>query len=292
MRKRIVIAVVLGTALWIGLGRTGFAERGGADYPGGTSPPVWAEGFHGPPEGRGRLFISAEFWWGVPWWWRSAYPDYSAVSPPVFVQEAPLVYAQQESATPEAHFWYYCQNPPGYYPSVRECPGGWLTVLPPRGSGRPGLQQPRPGFFTSEGPLITLMLSHGQELGLTLEQIQKLQQLRTAFEKEGMARGAAIRAAESDLNALLAKDQWDLPAIEAKVHQLATLQGELRFERIKTLAAGRVLLRPEQLEQLKAIARWTPPPGSPEGMRPRPPYGLGGPGPLPPGPGGSPTPQK
>jgi len=236
MRKRIVVAVVLTTALWLGLGRTGFAGQG--------------------------------------------------------VQDAPPVYTQQEVAAPEAYFWYYCQNPPGYYPSVKECPGGWLTVLPPRGPGRPGVQQPRPGFFSSEGPLITLMLSHGQELGLTPEQIQKLQQLRTTFENEGIARAAAIRAAEADLNALLAKDEWDLPAIQATVQRLATLQGDLRFARIKTLAAGRALLTPEQVQRLKAIAQWTPPSGSPGRMGPRPPAGPGGPAPMPSGPGGAPTPQQ
>ena len=26
--------------------------------------------------------------------------------------------------------WYYCQNPAGYYPSVPQCPSGWLQVAP------------------------------------------------------------------------------------------------------------------------------------------------------------------
>lgn len=27
-------------------------------------------------------------------------------------------------------YWYYCQNPMGYYPYVRECPNGWMKVVP------------------------------------------------------------------------------------------------------------------------------------------------------------------
>ncbi len=27
-------------------------------------------------------------------------------------------------------YWYYCTDPEGYYPTVQECPGGWLKVLP------------------------------------------------------------------------------------------------------------------------------------------------------------------
>jgi hypothetical protein len=201
------------------------------------------------------------------------------------------VYIQQEPTPQPPAFWYYCQNPPGYYPYIKECPGGWLTVVPPTGPGRPGARETRGSFFAYEGPLITLMLSHGQELGLTPEQTQKLQELRTTFEKEAVARSADIRAAEIDLNALLEKDQWDLPAIEAKVKQLATLHGDLRIARIKTLAAGRALLTPEQLQKLQTIAQWTPAPGRPERMGPRPPSGPGGPGPMPPGPGAPPAPR-
>jgi Spy/CpxP family protein refolding chaperone len=132
-------------------------------------------------------------------------------------------------------------------------------------------------------PIITLILSHGQELGLTPDQLQKLQELRTTFEKEATARGADIRAAEIDLNALLEKDQWDLTAIEGKVKQVATLQGDLRFAGIKALAAGEALLTPEQLQKLEAIGQWTPPP----------PAGPGRAGSSPPtSPGGPPAPRQ
>ena len=28
------------------------------------------------------------------------------------------------------HYWYYCQNPMGYYPYVKECQNGWMKVVP------------------------------------------------------------------------------------------------------------------------------------------------------------------
>jgi hypothetical protein len=47
----------------------------------------------------------------------------AAPAPPVVVPPpAPL--------QPPA-YWYYCQDPQGYYPYTRECPGGWMTVAPP-----------------------------------------------------------------------------------------------------------------------------------------------------------------
>lgn len=47
-------------------------------------------------------------------------------TPPVYIQQ------QQESAMPQSqtNSWYYCQDPDGYYPYVKQCPGGWLRVNP------------------------------------------------------------------------------------------------------------------------------------------------------------------
>ena len=28
------------------------------------------------------------------------------------------------------YYWYYCQDPQGYYPYVKSCPGGWMKVIP------------------------------------------------------------------------------------------------------------------------------------------------------------------
>ena len=27
-------------------------------------------------------------------------------------------------------YWYYCTDPEGYHPYVRDCPGGWMQVVP------------------------------------------------------------------------------------------------------------------------------------------------------------------
>ena len=47
--------------------------------------------------------------------------------PPVYVQPPPQVYIQSPPPQPS---WYYCDNPPGYYPYVPQCPGGWRQVTP------------------------------------------------------------------------------------------------------------------------------------------------------------------
>lgn len=47
------------------------------------------------------------------------------VAPPVYIQQtAPAV---QQNPT---GYWYYCNNPQGYYPYVKQCPNGWQQVEP------------------------------------------------------------------------------------------------------------------------------------------------------------------
>lgn len=111
--KKITCAILTATALLLGSALPGYA---------------WDHS----PRGHGsrtRVFVDTHIvfgprvWWGPPWWWGPAYPYY--VAPPVIVQQESPVYTQQPA------YWYYCQNPQGYYPYVQQCPGGWMTVVPP-----------------------------------------------------------------------------------------------------------------------------------------------------------------
>jgi hypothetical protein len=69
------------------------------------------------------------FYWGgplvvgPPW-----YPYGYYTPPPVIVQKQPPVYVEPEQRSD--NYWYYCQNPQGYYPYVKNCPDGWMKVVP------------------------------------------------------------------------------------------------------------------------------------------------------------------
>jgi hypothetical protein len=65
----------------------------------------------------------------VPFWAPYSYPAAVVAPPPrVYVQPAPQVYVQP---LPPQPYWYYCDDPPGYYPYVPQCPTGWRQVAPP-----------------------------------------------------------------------------------------------------------------------------------------------------------------
>jgi hypothetical protein len=62
-----------------------------------------------------------------PYWAPYGYPPVVVEPPPqAYVQPSPPVYVQPSPPS----FWYYCENPQGYYPYVQQCPGGWSQVAP------------------------------------------------------------------------------------------------------------------------------------------------------------------
>ena len=60
---------------------------------------------------------------GSPWYPYDYYPQ-----PPTVIQQAPAYVQPQQQE--DANYWYYCENPKGYYPYVASCPSGWMKVVP------------------------------------------------------------------------------------------------------------------------------------------------------------------
>src|SRR4051812_4489778 len=87
--------------------------------------------------GHSRVFLGFNF--GYPGYYYPA-PYYPAYYPypyypaPVVVQQAPpAVYTERQDVAPAPEtqsYWYYCAATRGYYPYVKECPGGWQKVAP------------------------------------------------------------------------------------------------------------------------------------------------------------------
>ena len=73
------------------------------------------------------------YYWGAPvvGWPYGGWPYASYTGwpyyPPQATQASPE-YNEPEQQQP--YYWYYCQDPKGYYPYVKSCPGGWMQVVP------------------------------------------------------------------------------------------------------------------------------------------------------------------
>ncbi len=137
-----VVLLLFSSALpsYAGGGSWGGRGAGGSAWVGnGWRGGAWGgRGWWGGGRGSGVVFgtniIVGPGFWG-PGWYGPAYPYYPYpyyAAPPVVIQQEPQVYIQQPEAQPQQpNYWYYCQNPQGYYPHVQQCPGGWMTVVPP-----------------------------------------------------------------------------------------------------------------------------------------------------------------
>ena len=116
--QAMVLAALLGAAGCVfaaGNGHGGGAMhggfRGGDGHNGGFRDGGFRghDGFHRHFHHGGAVFIEGGFWW--PW------PYY-----PVYVGQATVFYDLGQPV------WYYCANPPGYYPYVGSCMAPWQHV--------------------------------------------------------------------------------------------------------------------------------------------------------------------
>jgi len=118
----VVILVVLLVAS-VGLGH---AWGGGRGF-GGPHGFRGRHGFRGHHGGFGgpSVFLGVGPYWG-PYWAPYIYPP-MVFAPPDTVYVEPTT---PDAVLPPALYWYYCDDPQGYYPYVTECPGGWRPVVP------------------------------------------------------------------------------------------------------------------------------------------------------------------
>jgi len=86
-----------------------------------------------PAEARGFVALGI----GVP-----LFPPYYAYPPPVVYAPPPVVYAPSPVMVQQpTQYWYYCDNPAGYYPYVPSCPTPWRAVTPQPTAQPPSGQQ-------------------------------------------------------------------------------------------------------------------------------------------------------
>lgn len=107
-----------------------------------TSGMASADRGHGHGHGH-RSHFDLGFYFGAPApypypYYYSPYPYYAYPYPPVISAPAsPPVYiergVEQDDEVSEDYYWYHCDDPEGYYPYVKECPGGWQQVEPKPG---------------------------------------------------------------------------------------------------------------------------------------------------------------
>ena len=112
---RIIFAILVVFLIGSLPGSSAYARGGHGGHGGHVGVGVWL----GPGWGPG--------WWG-PYYYPYYYPYYQAS--PIVIEQEPETYAQPSQQAEQPTYWYYCKDPQGYYPYVKQCPGGWMKVVP------------------------------------------------------------------------------------------------------------------------------------------------------------------
>lgn len=127
----IMVSVLLSAA------QAGYAGGGGGHGGGGHSAGhggahgVHHDGDHGGHVAHhgafhhGGLFIGIDHYFG-PYW----DPLFHGPAPVIVTQPAPPTVYIEKSEQRRPYYWYYCSAANGYYPYVKECPQGWMRVVP------------------------------------------------------------------------------------------------------------------------------------------------------------------
>lgn len=95
-------------------------------------------------------------------------------------------------------------------------------------------------------PAISQMLSYRDYLGLSPEQVKKLEQQRDNFQRQSIRNDADMRIVELDIAELLDAPTVDLAKVEAKVREAEKLRADLRIARIRVIEQAKAVLTPEQ----------------------------------------------
>ena len=112
-------------------------------------------------------------------------------------------------------------------------------------------------------PVISQLLSNKELLGLSADQVRKLEQLRDNFQRLMIRNDADLRIIELDIAALFESDSVDMAKLEHKVREAEKLRADLRIARARAIEQAKALLTAEQKRKLQEMMRQPLAPRSP-----------------------------
>ncbi len=104
-------------------------------------------------------------------------------------------------------------------------------------------------------PVISQMLNNKEALGLSADQVRRLEQLRDNFQRLTIRNEADLRILELDIGAMLDSEPVDMAKLETKLREEEKLRADLRIARIRAIEQGKALLNGEQKKKLTELLR-------------------------------------
>lgn len=102
-------------------------------------------------------------------------------------------------------------------------------------------------------PVISQLLNNKDALGLSAEQVRKLEQLRDNYQKLSIRADAQLRIVEIDIAALLDNEPVEMAKVESKMREAEKLRVDLRIARVRAIEQAKALLNAEQKKKLQDL---------------------------------------
>ena len=97
-----------------------------------------------------------------------------------------------------------------------------------------------------ERPTISQILTYKEFLGLSADQVKKLEQLRDNFQRQSIRNEADVKIVELDIATLLDNPTVEVAKVEAKIREAEKLRVDLRIARVRVIEQAKNVLTPEQ----------------------------------------------
>lgn len=104
-------------------------------------------------------------------------------------------------------------------------------------------------------PAISQMLANKEALGLSVDQVRKIEQLRDDFQRQTIRNDADLRIVELDIAGLLEKEPVEMAKLEGKIREAEKLRADLRIARIRAIEQARAMLTTDQKKKLQDVSR-------------------------------------
>lgn len=97
------------------------------------------------------------------------------------------------------------------------------------------------------------MLRNADKLGLSDEQIKKLDNIKRKYSKDIIKQDAEMKIAEIDLGALLKESEINLSEVKEALKKAGNIKTQIRYLRIMAFVEARKILTDEQKNSLKKL---------------------------------------
>jgi Spy/CpxP family protein refolding chaperone len=100
-----------------------------------------------------------------------------------------------------------------------------------------------------------MLLKFKDEIGLTPEQVGKIEKMRDSFTEASIKQEADIKIQGLKLISILKKDQVDRKAAEKMIRDISKLKTDLQIDRMNYLMDVKSVLTPEQIKKIEDLRK-------------------------------------